>query len=195
MPDQALLTGEALPLDLVNTRPADAEGRADLLATPRQLADWLALQADRLGGEVRGAAPTGADLAPVHAVRAHAEAALRALLEGTPPPKPALRALTEAQRAAPSVRELHWNGTEVTAVPRRTGPLGVRLAALLAEATAELLAAPGAGRLKQCEDADCVLLFLPAHPRRRWCSPSRCGNRNRVARYYRRHHRPDATES
>ncbi|GAA2507323.1 hypothetical protein GCM10023100_41830 [Actinocorallia cavernae] len=28
---------------------------------------------------------------------------------------------------------------------------------------------------------------LPAHPRRRWCSPARCGNRARVARYYQRH--------
>jgi predicted RNA-binding Zn ribbon-like protein len=31
------------------------------------------------------------------------------------------------------------------------------------------------------------MLFLPAHPRRRWCSPQLCGNRVRVARYYRRH--------
>ncbi|WP_253798373.1 CGNR zinc finger domain-containing protein [Nocardia amikacinitolerans] len=27
----------------------------------------------------------------------------------------------------------------------------------------------------------------PAHPKRRWCSPDRCGNRVRVARYYRKH--------
>ncbi|WP_369690195.1 CGNR zinc finger domain-containing protein [Nocardia sienata] len=26
------------------------------------------------------------------------------------------------------------------------------------------------------------------HPRRRWCSPQRSGNRVRVARYYDRHH-------
>ncbi|MEU9839973.1 CGNR zinc finger domain-containing protein [Actinomadura sp. NPDC048032] len=38
-----------------------------------------------------------------------------------------------------------------------------------------------------CEADDCVLLFLPAHPRRRWCSAARCGNRVRVARHYRRH--------
>jgi predicted RNA-binding Zn ribbon-like protein len=31
------------------------------------------------------------------------------------------------------------------------------------------------------------MVFLPAHPRRRWCSPTRCGNRARVARYYQRH--------
>ncbi|NGN66182.1 hypothetical protein G5C51_20070, partial [Streptomyces sp. A7024] len=26
-----------------------------------------------------------------------------------------------------------------------------------------------------------------SHPRRRWCSATRCGNRARVARYYERH--------
>ena len=30
-------------------------------------------------------------------------------------------------------------------------------------------------------------VFLPANPRRRWCSPAICGNRARVARYYQRH--------
>jgi predicted RNA-binding Zn ribbon-like protein len=33
----------------------------------------------------------------------------------------------------------------------------------------------------------CRLLFLPAHPRRRWCSRVLCGNRVRVTRYYQRH--------
>jgi predicted RNA-binding Zn ribbon-like protein len=66
----------------------------------------------------------------------------------------------------------------------RAGP---RLAAALAESAVELLGSPAVARLKQCEADDCVLLFLPAHPRRRWCSPQRCGNRIRVARYYGRH--------
>jgi len=29
--------------------------------------------------------------------------------------------------------------------------------------------------------------LLPAHRRRRWCSPATCGNRARVARYYQLH--------
>jgi predicted RNA-binding Zn ribbon-like protein len=56
----------------------------------------------------------------------------------------------------------------------------------------DLLTDPAIGRLKECESDDCVILFLPAHPRRRWCSPTRCGNRARVARYYHRH-KPTAT--
>ncbi|MFI0937662.1 CGNR zinc finger domain-containing protein [Streptomyces sp. NPDC021020] len=188
MPDDSEpLTGEALALDLVNTRPAQGNGdRTDLLATPAQLTRWLAAQAHRLpeGAET----PAASDLAPVHAVRAHAEAAVRALFDGAAPPAAALRGLTAAQRAAPPVRELAWDGTAVTATPRRSGPLGVRLAAALAESAADLLADPAAaGRLRQCEADGCVMLFLPAHPRRRWCSSARCGNRARVARYYRRH--------
>ncbi|MDE3722094.1 CGNR zinc finger domain-containing protein [Nocardiopsis sp. N85] len=41
--------------------------------------------------------------------------------------------------------------------------------------------------MRACEAPDCVLSFLPAHPEHRWCSPERCGNRVRVARYQRRH--------
>ncbi|MER6349222.1 CGNR zinc finger domain-containing protein [Streptomyces sp. NPDC001595] len=187
-------TGEPLPLDLVNTRPLHGGRRVDLLDSASRLAAWLALEADRLDGETAGAAPEEADLAPVHAVREHTEAALRALLAGQRPPESALRALADAQRAAPAVREPVWDGTSVSAPPRRTGPLGVRLAALLAESAVALLAGPAVSRVRQCEADDCVLLFLPAHPRRRWCSPTRCGNRTRVARHYRRRREGGAAE-
>ncbi|MEV6408928.1 MULTISPECIES: CGNR zinc finger domain-containing protein [Streptomyces] len=184
------LTGEPLALDLVNTRPAVADGRTDLLGTPERLAAWLAVEADRLDLSAESAVPTEADLAAVHAVRAHTEAAVQSLLHGQEPPVAALSALTDAQRAAPAVRELTWDGGAVVPVLRRTGPLGVRLAALLAEAAADLLTDPAVGRLRECEADDCVMIFLPAHPRRRWCSPARCGNRARVARYYQRHKQP-----
>lgn len=187
MRDSEPFTGEPLALDLVNTRPAEAGTRIDLLGTPRHLAGWLELERDRFGTEADGPAPTAADLATVHAVRAHTEAAVRALLDGREPPADALRGLTDAVRAAPSVPELAWESGSVTAVPRRDGPLGVRLAAVLAEAAADLLTDPAAGRIRECGADDCLMLFLPAHPRRRWCSPARCGNRARVARYYQRH--------
>ncbi|WP_431780933.1 CGNR zinc finger domain-containing protein [Streptomyces chumphonensis] len=191
MADSTPLTGEALALDLVNTRPRGARGRVDLLATPQQLSAWLHLERDRLRGELRDTEPTRADLVPVHAVRGHVEAVVRALLDGAEPPGAALRGLTAAQRAAPPVRELGWDGSAVTARTRRSGPLGVRLAALFAEAAAGLLSDPAIGRLKECEADGCVMVFVPSHPRRRWCSPARCGNRARVARHYRRHHPAD----
>lgn len=102
----------------------------------------------------------------------------------------ALEGLNAAQAAAPAITELGWDGTAVTAVRRRAGEPGVRLAAWLAEAAADLLADPAVTTIRQCAADDCVMLFLPAHPRRQWCSPTRCGNRTRVARHYHRHQRP-----
>jgi len=186
MSDVVPLTGEPLALDLVNTRARLPEGLTDLIATPRQLARWLSLQESRLP-EFAGAEPTAADLAPIQAVRDHAAAAVEAARHGTRPPPAALRGLTEAQRAAPAVRELRWHEGAVTAVTSRTGPLGVRLAARLAEVVADLLTDPAVTTVRPCEADSCVMLFLPTNPRRRWCTAARCGNRARVARYYRRH--------
>ncbi|MGZ3113262.1 CGNR zinc finger domain-containing protein [Streptomyces sp. H62] len=175
-------TGEPLALDLVNTRPTVG----DLLATPDDLRTWWALQADRLPD----AAPeqvTAADLAAVQAVREHTARALAHVRRGEKPTTVDLAALNEVQRAAPAISELAWDGSAVTATRRRHGTPGQRLAAWLAEAAAELLADPAVTKIRECEAHDCVLLFLPAHPRRRWCSAARCGNRVRVARHYQRH--------
>ncbi|WP_431952383.1 CGNR zinc finger domain-containing protein [Nocardia lijiangensis] len=180
--DTTPLIGEPLALDLINTRPLGT----DLLATTEQLADWLARQSERYP-ELALDRPASADLSAVHEVRDHITAALDALLRGTPPPADALRALTAAQSAAPATRRLHWDGTTVVATPQRDAPPAARLSAVLAEAAADLLTDPALAKLKRCEADDCVLLFLPAHPKRRWCSPDRCGNRVRVARYYRKH--------
>ncbi|MEV5833761.1 ABATE domain-containing protein [Nocardia sp. NPDC052112] len=179
---EAPLVGEPLALDLVNTRPSGA----DLLSTRDDLANWLALQAERFP-ELAVARPTSADLAAVHAVRDHIGAILDALIRDRRPPTDALRELNAAQAAAPAIRQLEWGGAAVIATMRRDGTAAERLAAVLAEAATDLLTDPSIGKLKRCEADDCVLLFLPAHPRRRWCSPERCGNRVRVARYYQRH--------
>ncbi|MBA8950409.1 CGNR zinc finger domain-containing protein [Actinomadura namibiensis] len=179
MSDLVPLTGEPLALDLVNTRTAVG----DLLATPDDLRAWVGLQAGRL--PEAGVGPDA--LAVVRAVREHTAGALERARRGEPPAPADLAALNDAQRAAPAISELAWNGSAVVAERRRTGPDGARLAAALAEAAADLLGDPAVTRVRRCEADDCVLLFLPAHPRRRWCSASRCGNRMRVARHYQRH--------
>lgn len=127
------------------------------------------------------------DLAAVRAVRAAATEAVAAARRGERPPDTALRRLNEAQLAAPAVRYAEWNGESVVAPARRSGPLGMRVAAALAEEVTELLADPALASIRECEAEHCTMLFVPAHPRRRWCSAARCGNRARVARYYRRH--------
>lgn len=180
------LVGEPLALDLLNTCPADG----DLIANPAGLADWLAAQSGRLGQV--GAAVGAAEVAAVQGVREAARAALEAVRGGARPPAEALRALNEAMAAAPAHRELvRAEGGGLAAAARRAGGTPARrLAAELAEAVADLLTDARVGQVRRCEGPGCVLLFLPAHPRRRWCVATACGNRARVARYYARH-RPD----
>ncbi|MFI8101888.1 CGNR zinc finger domain-containing protein [Streptomyces sp. NPDC086023] len=177
------LTGEPLALDLVNTRVLD--GTVDLIATPEALTAWLGTQSGRLG-ERPDAGP--AELAAVHAVRDTAARLIGAARAGTPAPPEDLAALNATLAAAPAHRHLGRDADgRCTGGTRRSGTPAQRLAAELAEAVAELLLDPRFEKVRQCEGHDCVLLFLPAHPRRRWCVPSVCGNRARVARYYQRH--------
>jgi predicted RNA-binding Zn ribbon-like protein len=185
MSDPAHLTGEPLALDLVNTRPATGE----LLETPGDLRRWLDLEVDR-HPEARNfvaAGFSGSDVAAVRELRDHVARALDRARHGRRPQDDDLEAVNRSQRAAPAITELAWNGAAVTRSRLRAGPRGAQLAAWLAEAAADLLADPAVTRIRQCEAADCVMLFLPAHPRRRWCASSRCGNRVRVARHYQRY--------
>ncbi|MEU4571497.1 CGNR zinc finger domain-containing protein [Nonomuraea sp. NPDC023979] len=175
-----VLTGEPLALDLVNTRASTPAGDVDFLGTADGLGVWLARQSDRLGGLPQ---PLTADgLAAVHRLRAHVEAAVTAVVAGQAPPAAAVAALNEAARAAPIHLFLGGSGVETR---RDAAPLD-RLLAELAEAAITLLGTPGASRIRSCEAPGCRMLFLPAHPRRRWCSPELCGNRVRVARHYER---------
>jgi predicted RNA-binding Zn ribbon-like protein len=182
MSDPAPLTGEPLALDLVNTHPTTG----DLLATPDGLRAWWGLEADRLPEDVPQEV-TVAELAAVLAVREHTARALSHVRRGERPPAADIEALNRAQRAAPAISELAWDGSAMAVTRRREGSPGERLAAVLAEAAAELLADPAVTGIRKCEADDCVMLFLPTNPRRRWCAAARCGNRMRVARHYQRH--------
>ena len=178
----APLTGEPLALDLVNTVASPPGGQVDLLESADDLRAWLAAERDRLDitdGQI--------DLSAVRALRAHITRAVEAARASTPPPPAALRAITDAQRNAPAYQELGWNGQAITVTTRRRGTATAVLLAQLAEAAATLLASPAIGLVRSCEGPGCRMLFLPAHPRRRWCSPATCGNRARVARYYQLH--------
>ncbi len=116
-------------------------------------------------------------------LRGQVEAAVLAARDGR---EPDLAPLNAALRGAPSFEVLTWaDGVVVTR--SREGDDVARALAVLAGAAAELLASPAVRKVKTCEGPGCRLLFVPAHPRRRWCDPATCGNRVRVARYYQRH--------
>jgi predicted RNA-binding Zn ribbon-like protein len=180
------LVGEPLALDLVNTRFSDgASGRVDLLEDRAGFDAWCAALGSRLPLPAGRAGDV--DLRALRDVRAHIEHAIASARLGEEPSPAALTALTTAQAAAPGVRVLGWGAGAVTATPTRSGDVTLDLVAELVDATADLLTDPAIRSVRRCEGSGCRLLFLPAHPRRRWCSPTTCGNRARVARYYRRH--------
>jgi predicted RNA-binding Zn ribbon-like protein len=66
----------------------------------------------------------------------------------------------------------------------------------VARSAIELLADPEQrSRLRRCVSPTCTMLFVGGDRRRRFCTPNICGNRERAARRYRRHHGTDTTAS
>jgi predicted RNA-binding Zn ribbon-like protein len=181
----SLFIGEPLALDLINTNLNGPDGPLDVLASMEGLRAWLAAEDGRLS--LSGATPTEGDAVRVRALREHTTKAIGSARLGQRPPRTALRAIGEARAASLVHIELVWNGKAVIDTVRRTGEPGDVLVAELAQAAIDLLTSPQVTAVRECAHPDCVLLFLPGHPGRQWCSPSLCGNRARVARYYLRH--------
>jgi predicted RNA-binding Zn ribbon-like protein len=71
------------------------------------------------------------------------------------------------------------------------GPASAALAHI-ARSAVELLSGPDLGRVRNCADTTCSLLFIDrSRPgRRRWCSMDRCGNKSKTARYRHRRREP-----
>jgi len=177
------LVGEPLPLDFVNTRPQPERGVADQFGTAEGVGQWLLLEADRLP-TVR---VTDSVRDALVSLRLQVGAALAAIVAGARPPSSALECLNLALQGAPTHSQLRWDASGAHIDVIRIGDECAQLLATLAEATVEYLSSDLAAKTRQCEAPDCELLFSLTHPRRRWCSPTVCGNRTRVARYYEKH--------
>ena len=171
------LTGEPLPLDLLNTLWMTTDGPRDALADPAGVAAWLAERGLSSPVDV-------SELAP--ALREAREAMRQALLT---PDRPAVLDAVNAVLARGHVRE-------------RLGPGGAqdvievqderwRIPWLAAHELVALLRARPE-RIRRCEGDGCVLWFLDGtrSATRRWCSRRGCGNRAK-ARRHRAHRRGD----
>lgn len=181
-------TGEPVALDLVNTRPLSDEGPIDLIGSLDGLRAWLKLQEGRLIGfsiQDTQSLDVG-DLKRIWKVRDHIASLIDRVRHNREPLPNDLEALNAIVRKAPLVRQLVTNGETIAAVDERIGSPGARLAACLAGAAINLIADPSSRQIRQCAAQNCVILFMPTHPQRLWCSATRCGNRERVARHYRR---------
>ncbi|MHC1561791.1 CGNR zinc finger domain-containing protein [Actinomycetospora sp. C-140] len=183
----------ALALDLVNTVLVDGGALVDTVATPEELAHWVA--ASPLDGAPSAIPPAvhARTLAIRHAVRAWVDA----VVEGGPVPDATIETLNAVLAAGP--------GTELTRGPEGALRYGVRtdldadpavLPWLLADAGARLFAGDRLDRLRRCANHDtCVLVFLDTsrNRARRWCSMEVCGNRSKVAAHEARRRRSSSS--
>lgn len=200
MTAQASIPGERdhPSLALVNSRHNSRTGPVDHLATPEELGEWLAWRslmaragapgsAERAAAAGAVAAPTDADLSAAHTLRDAVRELLVAAIEGRSPAPSAVTAVNDASALAPAADRLWWDS--------RSGPVRARSApgagevaralAALAEDAIDLVCGERRGDLIACEAPGCIRLLLKDHPRRHWCS-TRCGDRVRAARHYRR---------
>lgn len=181
-------TGEPVALDLVNTRPLSDAGPVDLIGSLDGLRAWLKLQEGRLiGFSIQDVQSLDVgDLKRIWKVRDYIASLIDRVRHNRESLPDDLEAINAIVRKAPLVRQLVTNGETIAAVDERIGSPGARLAACLADAAINLIADPSCRRIRRCAAHNCVMLFMPTHPQRRWCSATRCGNRERVARHYRR---------
>lgn len=194
--DELPLTGEPLPLDLVNTVyiKGGVRGRMiDALAEPPDLDVWLAAQRVRfpapVADEMLRAAPVDSSLFKDFLGLRRSLRALAGVCTASGTAEPAdLAVLNTWARQAASWQELVQEEGLIAVIGRRSedDPRRAALARIAAEAVA-LFAGAGTGAelLRACPAPGCVLYFVKSHSRREWCTVG-CGNRVRVARHSRR---------
>lgn len=167
-------------LALVNSRRVAGGEPVDELATAPGARHWT-----RAHGLGEGVSRTS-DAAELRRLRTAVRDLFEARIEGRKPEATALEAVNAA--ASPNLLRLAWDTDGPRAVQERPGADGLaRSLAVLAGDAMELVTGPEHALLNQCGAPDCIRLLVRDHSRRTWCC-TRCGDRVRASRYYRRHH-------
>jgi predicted RNA-binding Zn ribbon-like protein len=174
MPDpEFILLGDALWLEFVNTlmsRPGQLDALPDAAAWLRWTKAVRVEAPDRPGG-----------FAEAREFRAQLAGLARALDAGGRLPPSAIEAVN-TRLAALDGREQLVRVGGAWRLRFAPGRLPSALEAV-AQSAARTLAAPVA-TVRRCANPDCGLYLLDESPSqsRRWCSPSRCGQRGRIER-------------
>ncbi len=87
----------------------------------------------------------------------------------------------DVERAAANVRLKRRDSSVAWEIRNESGLAAPLLAALWAGT--ELLFADERARIRACPGRDCGWLFLDRSGRRRWCTMTRCGNREKARRF------------
>lgn len=188
------LIGGTLCLDLVNTAGGRGKARdVDRLSDMATALGWALLagaidpdEAASLGKAAADDAKAAhAALTELRAVREALHGGLAALAEGRPARQDDADVIEAAIKQAIALATLDAEASPVWRIERaRCGLDLVRHRAAL-DALA-LLGSPDRGLLRACERCSWLFLDRSRSGRRRWCSPSVCGNRARAERHYHR---------
>jgi predicted RNA-binding Zn ribbon-like protein len=171
------LTGEPLPLDLLNTEWVEPDGPVDALESDPGVVAFL--------GE-HGVTVSAAELTAAARALRSARDTIRTMVErgaATPDDLAAVRSQIRHARI-----ELEPDGAgglrRVVVGDRAAWTVPVR-----AVLDAVTLLEEQPGRVRRCAHPDCVLWFLDTSKRgdRRWHSMETCGNRAKAKRHYERH--------
>jgi predicted RNA-binding Zn ribbon-like protein len=113
----------------------------------------------------------------------------KSLLEGRPPPNPAINVLRLEISAARAHQQLRVSGVGFAwALDDSRDTLDAPLWRI-SHSSAELLTSAAVTQLRQCGGHECGWLFLDTsrNRKRRWCDMKDCGNRAKVRRFRERH--------
>ena len=114
---------------------------------------------------------------------------LEALSRGRAAPAGLVRAVNETLARRVVHDEVSGRGRSLRLVRRFRPERADDLLIPVAGALADLLCNVDPATLRRCGNPACVLWFVDARGRRRWCSMSVCGNRMKVAAFQRRRRR------
>lgn len=112
-------------------------------------------------------------------LRASLRNAFLRITEGISPESDFVHTMERLVASAPLSYQL--NEDNLVAIP--VGTPDAAIASLVALDVLQLLASGALLTLRRCANPDCVLLFLDASGKRKWCSMKICGNRAKVARH------------
>lgn len=181
--ETALFVGDDLALDFVNTGYGPPTDRHEVFGSDQQVLDWLTRANVATAIENPASMKRGALLAAALELR---EAA-RKLIERRKAGSTGDPAVINRLLALGHVRqELVWKKGQPPRLVQHRHAAGPEAALVpVAEAIATLVAEADFDLVRKCESDACTLWF---HDRtkshhRRWCSPSACGNRAKVAAF------------
>lgn len=182
--------GDNLAINFINTRRMFEGQLTDTLQSDSDVKAWL----KRLGVPVAKGALSFDDGVLLQSARELREIALTAVKDRKSGKKPSLVALNRLLEGAPSHSRLSMDVARNIHVTRVYGKETVEaFLAPVAEAVADLMANADFDLVRHCEGEACVLWFYDRTKghRRRWCTPTGCGNRAKVAAFRARASRSD----